>query len=112
MCAGEEGGVSGDSTAPLLWCVDPVDGTTNFAHSYPSFAVSVAVLLRGMPVAAAVVEFVGGALCSGKVVFGAEKRLLRCTQLHQIKQLLMCRPEGVEHTHFPRSPRGGRHMQR
>jgi hypothetical protein len=53
--------VSGDSTAQLLWCIDPVDGTTNFAHNYPCFAVSVAVLLKGRPVAACVVEFVGGA---------------------------------------------------
>jgi fructose-1,6-bisphosphatase/inositol monophosphatase family enzyme len=32
-----------------------VDGTTNFAHGYPSFAVSVGVLFRGKPAAAAVV---------------------------------------------------------
>jgi hypothetical protein len=35
-----------------------VDGTTNFAHGYPSFAVSVGVLFRGNPAAAAVVLFV------------------------------------------------------
>jgi hypothetical protein len=39
---GEEGGVSGDTSSSYLWCVDPLDGTTNFAHGYPSFAVSVA----------------------------------------------------------------------
>ena len=32
-----------------------IDGTTNFAHCYPSFAVSVGVLFRGKPAAAAVV---------------------------------------------------------
>lgn len=32
-----------------------VDGTTNFAHGYPSFAVSVGVLFRGKPATAAVV---------------------------------------------------------
>jgi len=31
------------------------DGTTNFAHGYPSFAVSIGVLYRGNPAAAAVV---------------------------------------------------------
>jgi len=31
------------------------DGTTNFAHGYPSFAVSVGVLYQGNPAAAAVV---------------------------------------------------------
>ena len=32
---GEEGGVSGDVTSDYLWCIDPLDGTTNFTHSYP-----------------------------------------------------------------------------
>jgi hypothetical protein len=32
-----------------------VDGTTNFAHGYPSFAVSVGVLFQGNPAAASVV---------------------------------------------------------
>jgi myo-inositol-1(or 4)-monophosphatase len=57
---GEEGGVSGDASSPFLWCVDPVDGTTNFAHAYPAFACSVAVTVRGRPVAGCVVEFAGG----------------------------------------------------
>ncbi len=35
---GEEGGVSGNPQSEYLWVVDPIDGTTNFAHSYPSFA--------------------------------------------------------------------------
>ena len=30
-----------------LWIVDPLDGTTNFAHRYPSFGVSVALLHKG-----------------------------------------------------------------
>ncbi|CAK9223098.1 unnamed protein product [Sphagnum troendelagicum] len=60
LVLGEEGGVSGDATSEYLWCIDPLDGTTNFAHGYPSFAVSVAVLHRGRPVAASVVEFAGG----------------------------------------------------
>lgn len=40
--------------------MDPLDGTTNFAHGYPSFAVSVAVLRRGVPAASTVVAFTGG----------------------------------------------------
>jgi len=60
LILGEEGGVSGDPTSEYLWCIDPLDGTTNFAHGYPSFAVSIAVLHRGRPLAATVVEFAGG----------------------------------------------------
>jgi myo-inositol-1(or 4)-monophosphatase len=57
---GEEGGVSGDTSSEYLWVVDPLDGTTNFAHGYPSFAVCVACLRHALPVAATVVEFAGG----------------------------------------------------
>eukprot|EP00892_Ulva_mutabilis_P003387 jgi/Ulvmu1/141/UM001_0145.1 len=57
---GEEGGVSGDLSSDYLWCIDPLDGTTNFAHGYPSFAVSVGVLRHATPVASCVIEFVGG----------------------------------------------------
>lgn len=30
-----------------LWCIDPIDGTTNFANGVPMFAVSVAYLVAG-----------------------------------------------------------------
>jgi myo-inositol-1(or 4)-monophosphatase len=33
--------------AEWLWIVDPLDGTTNFLHGYPMYAVSIAVLHRG-----------------------------------------------------------------
>jgi myo-inositol-1(or 4)-monophosphatase len=46
----EEGGGSGDSTAEYVWHVDPLDGTTNFAHGYPCFAVSLALLKDGEPI--------------------------------------------------------------
>ncbi len=31
----------GDATAEHLWIIDPLDGTNNFAHKIPHFAVSV-----------------------------------------------------------------------
>jgi len=33
-----------------LWCVDPIDGTTNFVSGLPFFAMSIALLERGRPV--------------------------------------------------------------
>jgi len=39
----EEGGiVDGDPTKPR-WIIDPLDGTTNFLHGMPHFAISIAV---------------------------------------------------------------------
>lgn len=42
---GEEGGASGDSE--WCWIIDPLDGTTNFLHRLPHFAVSIAVQHKG-----------------------------------------------------------------
>src|SRR5206468_3810574 len=34
-------------TDGLVWVVDPLDGTTNFLHGFPSYAVSIAAALDG-----------------------------------------------------------------
>ena len=42
---------SGRRQAPgdLEWCVDPLDGTTNYAHGFPFFGTSIGLTWRGMP---------------------------------------------------------------
>jgi 3'-phosphoadenosine 5'-phosphosulfate (PAPS) 3'-phosphatase len=40
----------GDAAARRLWVVDPLDGTNNFAHGIPHFAVSLAFYEEGQPV--------------------------------------------------------------
>jgi myo-inositol-1(or 4)-monophosphatase len=37
--------------SPWLWLVDPLDGTVNFAHGYPMFSVSLALMESGVLVA-------------------------------------------------------------
>jgi myo-inositol-1(or 4)-monophosphatase len=102
---GEEGGVSGDTSSEYLWCVDPLDGTTNFAHGYPSFAVSVAVLRHTTPVASTVVEFCGGpgtwvtrtytaarnggAFCNGNPI--------QVSKVHDVANSLLVTGFGYEH---------------
>jgi myo-inositol-1(or 4)-monophosphatase len=43
----------------LTIVVDPLDGTTNFLHGYPEYAVSIAVLRDGEPVAGVVFDVPG-----------------------------------------------------
>jgi len=38
-----EEGTGHESTSEFRWHVDPLDGTTNFAHGYPCFCVSIAL---------------------------------------------------------------------
>ncbi len=42
ILAEEETEVEGAGSSPWKWIVDPLDGTTNFAHGHPMFAVSIA----------------------------------------------------------------------
>ena len=46
----EESGELGDRESPYRWAIDPLDGTTNYAHQYPFSGVSVALLREGVPV--------------------------------------------------------------
>ncbi len=69
---GEELSPDGAMT-DLVWVVDPLDGTTNYLHDYPSYAVSIAALRDGVPGAGVVTDVVhdrtytaiseGGAWC-------------------------------------------------
>ena len=46
----------GDVNAEHLWIVDPLDGTNNFAHNIPHFAVSIGYYYRGEAQAGVVVN--------------------------------------------------------
>ncbi|MEA5620526.1 inositol monophosphatase family protein [Cronbergia sp. UHCC 0137] len=45
----EESGKLGNQDSEYLWAIDPLDGTTNYAHQYPCFAVSIGLLINGVP---------------------------------------------------------------
>ena len=52
----EEGGGSESSNSPYKWIIDPLDGTTNFVHGFPVFAVSVGLQFEGELFVAAVCD--------------------------------------------------------
>lgn len=50
----EEGGSrAGDE---FQWIIDPLDGTTNYLHGFPQFAISIALARRGLPEQAVVYD--------------------------------------------------------
>lgn len=65
----EAGARAGDS--PWLWVVDPLDGTSNFAHGFPHFCVSVAVLREGRSVVGVVYDPIRDELFTATVGGGA-----------------------------------------
>ena len=51
---GEEQGLSG--AADHQWCIDPIDGTFNYAYGLPHFSVSIALVHRGLTILGAVYD--------------------------------------------------------
>lgn len=45
----EEGGAYAVAADAPTWVVDPLDGTTNFVHGFPVYAVSIALMRAGRP---------------------------------------------------------------
>ncbi len=47
ILAEESGRAHGAKDSEYLWIIDPLDGTTNFIHGFPAYAVSIALAFRG-----------------------------------------------------------------
>jgi myo-inositol-1(or 4)-monophosphatase len=72
----EESGAHGDSDH--VWIIDPLDGTTNFLHGFPQFAVSIALQVKGILTQAVVYDPVRNDLYTasrGRGAFLNDRRL-------------------------------------
>jgi myo-inositol-1(or 4)-monophosphatase len=47
ILAEESGRAHGAKDSDYVWIIDPLDGTTNFIHGFPVYAVSIALAFRG-----------------------------------------------------------------
>jgi len=89
-----------------LWCIDPIDGTSNFVHGLPYFAVSVALVRAGESVIGVVYDPVAnemfaaerdrGAFLNGEKLSGRETevdlaRSLACVDMKRLKKKLVTR---------------------
>jgi myo-inositol-1(or 4)-monophosphatase len=75
---GEEGGLQEGSDRTHCWVVDPLDGTLNFLHGIPHFAISIALEREGTIVAGVIYNPVTDELFSaerGKGAFLNERRI-------------------------------------
>lgn len=52
----EEGGIVEGADSHHTWMIDPLDGTTNFLHSIPHFAISIGLVRDGEPIAGVVYQ--------------------------------------------------------
>jgi len=54
ILAEEKGSLEGESD--YLWIIDPLDGTTNYAHGFPVYSVSIALEYRGEVIAGVIYD--------------------------------------------------------
>src|SRR5689334_21766958 len=52
----EERGMESVGVSPYKWVIDPLDGTTNFAHGFPMYCVSIGLEYRGKIVLGVVLD--------------------------------------------------------
>jgi myo-inositol-1(or 4)-monophosphatase len=61
----------GHDEGDWMWIIDPLDGTTNYLHGYPMYAVSIAAAYRGELVAAVVLNSASGEVWTAARGMGA-----------------------------------------
>lgn len=67
----EESHAGASLTNERTWIIDPIDGTTNFAHGVPFFAVSIALWINREPKVAAILGVSNDELFTAEVGSGA-----------------------------------------
>lgn len=80
---GEEGQGASDAGKPLVWYVDPIDGTTNFAHGHPFFCLAMGLAARTrdggeQPIAGIVIAPAMQLEWSAAAGLGATRNGVRC----------------------------------
>jgi myo-inositol-1(or 4)-monophosphatase len=87
----EESGQLGNLESEFLWAIDPLDGTTNYAHSYPVSAVSIGLMLDRMPIVGAIFDPFRQELFRAALGQGAtcNRRPIRVSKTAELSQSLL-----------------------
>ncbi len=87
----EEGG-GRESRSEYCWYVDPLDGTTNFAHGYPMWCVTIALRRGEEMIAGCVFDPLRNEMFSAERGSGAylNNRRIRVSKVPSLEQALVC----------------------
>ena len=87
----EESGAHAGGPGGVRWIVDPLDGTTNFAHNYPFFCVSIAAEVDGELAAGVVYDPVRDELFAAAAGHGATRdgEPLRVSDVARVEDALL-----------------------
>ncbi len=87
-----EEGTGHELQSPFRWHVDPLDGTTNFAHGYPCFAVSIALAENETMLAGVVYNPVSGEMFAAARGEGAtlNGKRIHVSKVEKLAKSLVC----------------------
>ncbi len=88
----EESGQLGEVDATdYLWAIDPLDGTTNYAHGYTASAVSIGLLIKGIPAVGVVYDPFRQELFRAATGLGAtcNRRPIRVSETEELSKSLL-----------------------
>ncbi len=87
----EESGAGGGADSDTVWIIDPLDGTTNYLHGFPVFAVSVGVQVAGRMAHGVVYDPMRQELFTASRGAGAQLdgRKIRVSGLRDVKRALI-----------------------
>ena len=87
----EESGALGNANSEYLWAIDPLDGTTNYAHGLPLVATSVGLMVDGVPTVGAVYNPFSDELFRAAKGLGAtcNRRPIKVSQTEELSKSLL-----------------------
>jgi len=98
-----EEGTGKDTESEYRWHVDPLDGTTNFAHGYPCFCVSMGLARNNELLLGVIYNPVYDELFTAQRGEGAHfnGKRIRCSRIATLKNSLLCTgfPNHKRHSH-------------
>jgi len=93
ILAEESGGAEGASEdSEWKWIIDPLDGTTNYAHGYPCFCVSIALAREGVIEVAAIYDPTRDEMFAAERGQGAtlNGRRMRVSDVEDLNAAMLC----------------------
>ena len=87
----EESGSLGNADSEYLWAIDPLDGTTNYAHGLPLAATSVGLIIDGIPSVGAVYNPFSNELFRAATGLGAtcNRQAIRVSTTKELRESLL-----------------------
>jgi len=97
-----EEGTSKKTNENLNWVIDPLDGTTNFIHGMPPFAISIALLYKEKPILGVIYEIGLNECFSAHIESKSflNNKEIKVSEIHSVNESLIA--TGFPYTNFSR----------